>query len=230
MARPLRLEFAGALYHLTSRGDHRENIFLDDTDRRIFLQLLGKEILQQHWLCYAYCLMDNHYHVLIETPEPNLVRGMRRLNGVYTQSFNRRHGRVGHVFQGRYKAILVDKENYLLELCRYIVAEPRAGQDSCDGGKVAVVKLSSHRGRDCASQLVGGRQSGELFFRPPIELSEVCRRGDYPSGDMGAFERTNLFGGGGISRAHAKYCRSKSRTRDRQSPKKTIDSECGRDR
>jgi len=124
MARPLRLEFAGALYHVTSRGDHREKIYLDDQDRRTFLDLLGKEIFQQHWLCYAYCLMENHYHVLIETPEPNLVRGMRRLNGVYTQSFNRRHGRVGHVFQGRYKAILVDKENYLLELCRYIVLNP----------------------------------------------------------------------------------------------------------
>ncbi len=124
MSRPLRLEFAGALYHVTSRGDHREKIYLDDNDRRTFLDLLGKEILQQHWLCYAYCLMDNHYHVLIETPEPNLVQGMRRLNGVYTQSFNRRHRRVGHVFQGRYKAILVDKENYLLELCRYIVLNP----------------------------------------------------------------------------------------------------------
>ena len=124
MARPLRLEFAGALYHLTSRGDHRDKIFLDDEDRRTFLDLLGKEILQQHWICYAYCLMENHYHLLIETPEPNLVRGMRRLNGVYTQAFNRRHGRVGHVFQGRYKAILVDKENYLLELCRYIVLNP----------------------------------------------------------------------------------------------------------
>jgi REP element-mobilizing transposase RayT len=124
MARPLRLEFAGALYHLTSRGDHWEKIYLDDHDRRTFLDLLGKEILQQHWLCYAYCLMDNHYHLLIETPEANLVRGMRRLNGVYTQSFNRRHARVGHVFQGRYKAIIVDKENYLLELCRYIVLNP----------------------------------------------------------------------------------------------------------
>ena len=124
MARPLRLEFAGALYHLTSRGDHREKIYLDDQDRRTFLDLLGKEIFQQHWFCYAYCLMDNHYHLLIETPEANLVRGMRRLNGVYTQSFNRRHARIGHVFQGRYKAILVDKENYLMELCRYIVLNP----------------------------------------------------------------------------------------------------------
>lgn len=124
MARPLRLEFCGALYHLTSRGDRQEPIFLADADRKLFLELVGKEIKQQGWICYAYCLMDNHYHLLIETPEPNLVRGMRRLNGVYTQAFNRRHRRVGHVFQGRYKAILVDKESYLLELCRYVVLNP----------------------------------------------------------------------------------------------------------
>lgn len=124
MARPLRLEFAGALYHVTARGNARQKIFLDDSDRRSFLDLLGKEIDQQGWLCYAYCLMDNHYHLLIETPEPTLVAGMRRLNGVYTQAFNRHHRRMGHLLQGRYKAILVDKAAYLLELCRYIVLNP----------------------------------------------------------------------------------------------------------
>ena len=124
MARPLRLEFAGALYHVTARGDRQEPIFLDDHDRRTFLDLLGKEVMQQGWRCYAYCLMENHYHLLIETPQPNLVRGMRRLNGVYTQAFNRRRRQPGHVFQGRYKAILVDKAPYLLELCRYIVLNP----------------------------------------------------------------------------------------------------------
>lgn len=124
MARPLRLEFPGALYHVTARGNARQRIYLDDADRHLYLDLLGKEITQQGWLCYAYCLMDNHYHFLIETPEPTLVAGMRRLNGVYTQAFNRRHRRVGHLFQGRYKAILVDKEAYLKELCRYIVLNP----------------------------------------------------------------------------------------------------------
>lgn len=128
MTRPLRLEFHGAVYHLTARGDQREDIFLDDADRLIFLDLLAKEVHQQHWRLYAYCLMSNHYHLLIETPEGNLVNGMRRLNGVYTQAFNRRHGRVGHVLQGRYKSILVDKDAYLLELARYIVLNPvRAG-------------------------------------------------------------------------------------------------------
>lgn len=124
MARPLRLEFAGALYHLTARGNARAAIFSDDEDRRRFLELLGKEVAQQGWRLYAYCLMDNHYHLLVETPEPNLAAGMRRFNGVYTQTFNRRHGRVGHVFQGRYKSILVDKDSYGLELCRYIVLNP----------------------------------------------------------------------------------------------------------
>ena len=124
MARPLRLEFAGALYHLTARGNARQKIFLDEEDRRCFLEFLGKEVEQQGWLLYAYCLMDNHYHLLLETPEPNLVAGMRRLNGVYTQAFNRRHRRIGHLLQGRYKAILVDKDAYLLELCRYIVLNP----------------------------------------------------------------------------------------------------------
>src|ERR1700675_1231059 len=115
MARPLRLEFAGALYHLTARGNARQKIYLCVEDRHRFLDLLGKEIEQQGWICYAYCLMDNHYHLLIETPEPNLVAGMRRLNGVYTQAFNRHHRRVGHLLQGRYKAIVVDKNAYLQE-------------------------------------------------------------------------------------------------------------------
>jgi len=124
MSRPLRLEFPGALYHVTARGNARQKIYLDAEDRRLYLELLGKEVTQQGWRCYAYCLMDNHYHLLIETPEPNLVAGMRRLNGVYTQVFNRRQRRVGHLFQGRYKAIVVDKDAYLRELCRYIVLNP----------------------------------------------------------------------------------------------------------
>lgn len=124
MARPLRIEYAGALYHVTSRGDRREDIYLDDEDRLIWLQILAQTCSRFNWRCHAWCQMDNHYHILIETIEGNLSQGMRQLNGVYTQKSNRRHGRVGHVFQGRYKAILVQKDSYLLELSRYIVLNP----------------------------------------------------------------------------------------------------------
>ena len=124
MARPLRLEFAGALYHITSRGDRREAIYEDDDDRLTFLSVLERVCDTYNWVCYAYCLMDNHYHLLIETPDSNLSKGMRQLNGMYTQTFNRMNNRVGHVFQGRYKAILVEKDSYLLELSRYIVLNP----------------------------------------------------------------------------------------------------------
>jgi len=124
MARPLRLEFAGALYHVTARGDRREPIYEDDEDRGAFLDIFGTVIEDFNWVGHAYCLMGNHYHLLIETPDANLAKGMRQLNGSYTQWSNRHHRRVGHLFQGRYKAILVDKDAYLLELCRYIVLNP----------------------------------------------------------------------------------------------------------
>ena len=124
MSRPLRIEIPGALYHITSRGDGREVIFLSDGDRGSFLDVLAEVVRVFNWADHAYCLMDNHYHLLVETPDGNLSKGMRHLNGVYTQRFNRQHGRVGHVFQGRYKALIVEKEAYLLELARYIVLNP----------------------------------------------------------------------------------------------------------
>jgi len=129
MARPLRLEYAGALYYVAAQGNARQEIFLDDTDRVRFLDVLADVVDRFQWICYAYCLMRNHYHLLVETPEANLSRGMRQLNGVYTQAFNRRHGRTGHVLQGRFKAIVVEKESHLLELARYVVLNPvRVGE------------------------------------------------------------------------------------------------------
>jgi REP element-mobilizing transposase RayT len=128
MARPLRIEYPGALYHVTSRGNARAKIFLDDHDYRKFLDVLGSAVKRFNWICHAYCLMPNHYHMLIETPDGNLSRGMRHLNGIYTQKFNWKHSRCGHLLQGRYKAILVDKDEYLLELSRYLMLNPvRAG-------------------------------------------------------------------------------------------------------
>lgn len=124
MARPLRIEYDGALYHVTSRGNERKTIFKDDGDRELFLTTLWQVSERFHWLCHAYCLMGNHYHLVIETPDGNLSKGMRQLNGVYTQAFNRRHHRVGHLFQGRFKGILVQKESHYLEVCRYVVLNP----------------------------------------------------------------------------------------------------------
>jgi REP element-mobilizing transposase RayT len=128
MTRPLRLEFAGALYHVTSRGDHGEALYRDDKDRKAWLEILQRVCNRFNFVIHAFCQMTNHYHVVVETVEGNLSQGMRQLNGLYTQHFNRRHHLVGHLFQGRYKAILVQKENHLLELARYVVLNPvRAG-------------------------------------------------------------------------------------------------------
>lgn len=124
MSRPLRIEFSGALYHITLRGNAGRNIFLDDEDREHFLLLLGKEVFQQQWECHSYCLMNDHYHIIIETPEPGLSRGLGRLNMTYCQAFNRRHQCRGHLFEGRYKAILVEQDRYLLTLCRHVVLNP----------------------------------------------------------------------------------------------------------
>lgn len=124
MTKPLRIEFAGAFYHVTARGDRQEDIFVTDADRIAFLDILKQVVERYNWLVHAYCLMDNHYHLLVETPDGNLSKGMRQLNGVFTQTSNRNNKRVGHVFQGRYKAILVQKDSYLLELSRYIVLNP----------------------------------------------------------------------------------------------------------
>ncbi|MGL5906297.1 MAG: REP-associated tyrosine transposase [Shewanella sp.] len=124
MSRPLRLEFAGALYHITARGNERKAIYFEEGDFELYLDILDAVCSQRNWIIHAYCLMDNHYHLLLETPDGNLSKGMRQLNGVFTQAMNKKHHRVGHIFQGRYKAILVDKEVYLLELCRYIVLNP----------------------------------------------------------------------------------------------------------
>jgi len=128
MSRPLRLQLPGGIYHVTARGNARRPIFEDDDDCARFLIVLASTVARHRVLCHAYCLMGNHYHVLVQTPEPNLSLAMRHLNGVYTQWFNRRHERCGHVLQGRFGAQLVDGDAYLREVCRYIVLNPvRAG-------------------------------------------------------------------------------------------------------
>lgn len=124
MARPLRIAFPGALYHLISRGNNRERVFLGDNDCTFFFDVLGHVVDRFGWRCHSYCALGNHYHLLVETPSPNVSIGMRQLNGVYAQAFNRRHDRVGHVFQSRFHSVLVQGDPYLREVVRYIARNP----------------------------------------------------------------------------------------------------------
>jgi len=120
MARPLRIAYPGALYHLTSRGNERRPIFFRDDDRHHFLRLVGKVVERFSWLCYAYCLMDNHYHLFVETTLANISEGMKHLNGLYAQYINWTYKRVGHLLQGRFDGRLIEKESYFLEVSRYV--------------------------------------------------------------------------------------------------------------
>ncbi len=124
MARPLRVEYPGALYHVMSRGNGYQNIYKEDKDRLLFLEMIQDAVELHNLIVHAYCLMDNHYHLLIETPDGNLSKAMRDINGNYTQSFNARHKTVGHLMQGRYKAFVIEKDTYLLAVSRYIVLNP----------------------------------------------------------------------------------------------------------
>lgn len=151
MARPLRIAYPGAVYHITGRGNEKKTVFRDDQDRKTFLDILHQVNKRYNWICHTYCLMRNHYHLLIETPDGNISIGMRQLNGVYTQAFNKRHNRVGHLFQGRYKAILLQKDSHLLEVCRYAVLNPvrarlveRTGQWKWDSYQATAGKAIAH--------------------------------------------------------------------------------------
>jgi REP element-mobilizing transposase RayT len=128
MPRPPRLQFPGAIYHVTARGIRKQPIFVDDWDRNCFLDLLAVVVARMRWRCHSYCLMTNHVHLLVETLEPNLSAGMCLLSGCYARRFNARHGFEGHLFEKRFGAVLVESESHLLELARYIVLNPvRAG-------------------------------------------------------------------------------------------------------
>ena len=128
MARPLRIEYPGAWYHVMNRRGRRRFIFNTDDQRHYFLALLGEVYTRYQAEMHAYCLMDNHYHLLIRTPEANLQRVMRHVNGLYTQYFNRTESKDGALFRGRYKAILVDADTHWLELSRYIHRNPLEAQ------------------------------------------------------------------------------------------------------
>ena len=145
MARKLRMEFPGAVYHVMSRGDHQEAIYRDDEDRSLFLDTFGEACMKTGWRIHAFVLMGNHYHLLLETPEPNLSAGMKWLQGTYTQRFNSRHKVYGHLFQGRYKALNVDDDDHYFEsVSTYIHLNPvRAELVSAKPGALAGFRWSS---------------------------------------------------------------------------------------
>src|SRR5437016_4880019 len=155
MARPLRIESPGSIYHVHSRGDRRDAIFRHDADRKLFLELLVKTCRRTGWQIHAYCLMGNHFHLVVETPRPNLSAGMQWLLGSYTQQFNRRHRLCGHLFGGRYKALLVDGRRgaYLRQVCDYVHLNPvRAGMLSDKN------KVHSYRWSSCSHYLTTKRK------------------------------------------------------------------------
>jgi putative transposase len=143
MSRPLRIEYAGAWYHVMNRGRRLENVFEDRQDYRIFVDILKDASEMWHVKIAAYCLMPSHYHMLLQTPQGNIARAMRHVDGVYTQRYNKKHGQDGQLFRGRYKSILVNGDGYLLQIVRYIHRNP------VKAGLVNALKdyaWSSHKG------------------------------------------------------------------------------------
>ena len=146
MPRPLRIEYGGAIYHVINRGNQRQGIFRDDQDRQRFLDTLGEVCARTEWQVHAYCLMSNHFHLIIETPQPNLVAGMKWFLGVYTKRFNIRHETCGHLFAGRYKALLVDGSGngYLETVCDYVHLNPVRAKLIARGAELQSFPWSSY--------------------------------------------------------------------------------------
>ena len=143
MSRPVRIEFPGAHYHVTSKGTNEQAVYLDEEDKAVFLNVLSGVVTRFGWRLHSYVLMENHYHLVVEVPDANLSKGMRQLNGVYTQHFNRRHGHEGPLFQGRFRSVLFEPDSYLLPLCRHVVLNPVRVKAT---RSPLAYKWSSHRG------------------------------------------------------------------------------------
>ncbi len=185
MSRPLRLEFEGAFWHVTSRGNERKDIFREDRDRLLFLSLLAAAVKRFRWRLHEYCLMTNHYHLVIETPFRTLAKGMHWLNSEYARIFNKRYERVGHLFQGRYKGILVDEQNYLDEVRRYTVLNPvRAGMVA-DPSEYRWSSYRAHAGLELIPEWLYSEWLFDLHTERP-KCHEMYR--DYVTAKIGSTE------------------------------------------
>jgi putative transposase len=181
MSRPLRIEFPGAVYHVTARGNRREPIFADDTDRHALLAILAYSLDRHDASTLAYCLMGNHYHLVLRTHRANLSGLMRYLNGVYGQRYNRRHGHVGHVLQGRFHAVLVDHDTYLAAVCRYVEQNPVRANLAATAVDWRWSSYRAHIGvADPPSWLDVDHLHGFLLGRPPASaVDHVLARRRY---------------------------------------------------
>ena len=179
MPRPLRIEYPGALYHVTARGVQQAAIFIDDQDRVALLANLARALRACDAKAFAFCLMDNHYHFVLQTCQANLSDLMHRVNSVYSSAFNRRHARRGHLFEGRFKALHIDRDAYLLEVCRYVELNPvRAGMV----GEPGQWRWSSYRSNtgtiSSPRWLATGELHGALMGKAPQDTAQsvaACR-------------------------------------------------------
>lgn len=176
MSRPLRIELPNGLYHVTSRGDRREPIFEDDDDRKLLLEVLARGLERFDALVFAYCLMGNHYHFVLQTRQGNLSRLMRHLNGVYSQGYNRRHGLVGHLFQGRFKAIHIDADAYFLQVCRYVELNPVRARITDDPANWYWSSYRSHVGIDRAPSWLDSEALFGYLLGHDVESAEDVGR------------------------------------------------------
>jgi len=196
MARKLRIQYPGAIYHVMNRGDHREDIFRSRKDRELFLKTLGEACAKTDWQVHAFCLMSNHLHLVVETPKANLVDGMKWLLGTYTSRFNRRHRTFGHLFSGRYKSLIVDGSGngYLKTVCDYVHLNPARAKLLSARQRLSAFRWSSYgeylkerAGRPGwlrEDRLLGGHgilkdsPAGREEFEKRMELRRAAEDGD----------------------------------------------------
>jgi putative transposase len=177
MARPLRIDYPGAFYHVTCRGNERKNIFRDDRDREVFLEKLQGSLDIYSVRLHAYVLMENHFHFICQTPKANLSSFMRQFNISYTGFYNRRHNRVGHLYQGRFKAIVVEADNYLLELSRYSHLNPvRVGGLQRAGMAERVRYLKGYRWSSLGGYLDAGKKQSWIVYEDVLEYVGGSRK------------------------------------------------------